>query len=90
MNADRILYDPDFVKEFKKLNREFQERAVKAERLFRQNPLHPSLRLHRLRGRLRGLWTISVTMAIRIVFKQNASGAIVFLSIGKHDIYRSL
>lgn len=90
MNSRRILYDPDFIKEFKRLERTIQERAVKAERLFKNTPLHPSLRLHRLKGRLAGIWSISVTMNIRIIFKQINTGEIVFLSIGKHDIYRSL
>ena len=90
MITDRILYDPDFIKQLKKLDLELQRRVVKTEQLFRQNILHPSLRLHRLRGKLIGYWSLTVTMDIRLIFKQNESGAIVFVSVGKHDIYKSL
>lgn len=85
-----ILYHPKFVDEFRSLPKSSQLRAVKTERLFRTNPLHPSLRLHPLKGKLAGSWSISVTMSIRIIFKRLEKGEIVFYSIGQHDIYRSL
>lgn len=58
--------------------------------LFRQNPLHPSLRLHQLHGMLLGKWSISVTNNYRIIFRRLENGDILFLSIGKHDIYKHL
>lgn len=85
-----ISYHPDFVKELKKLEHSIQKRAVKTEALFRANPLHPSLRLHRLKGALVGLWSLSVSMRVRIIFKRMQNGDIIFLSIGQHDLYRSL
>ena len=85
-----ILYHPQFVKEFKKLDHLLQRKAVKIEKQFRLNPLYPSLRLHPLKGRLDGLWSISVTMNVRMIFQRMDNGDVVFLSIGRHDIYRSL
>lgn len=85
-----ILYHQKFVDEFKALPQMIQMRAVKTERLFRTNPLHPSLRLHQLKGKLAGSWSISVTMSVRIIFKRMEKGEIVFYSIGQHDIYRSI
>lgn len=64
--------------------------AVKKEKLFRDNPIHPSLRLHGLKGKLAGLFSVSVTMNYRIIFKRKPNGDIVFISIGKHDIYEHL
>lgn len=90
MVVKTILYHPAFVEEFRALPQEIQKRAIKTERLFRSNPLYPSLRLHGLQGRLKGSWSISVTMNVRIIFKRMKNGDIVFYSIGKHDIYRSL
>ena len=83
-----IFYEPGFLKDWKKLDRRFHEAAIKTEKLFRQNPLHPSLRLHALQGKLSGLWSISVTFDLRIIFKRMDGGDIVFLSIGRHEIYR--
>lgn len=85
-----IRYHPDFVKDLKKLEASLQLRAIKTEALFRSNPLHPSIRLHRLKGRLIGLWSLSVSMRARIIFKRMQNGDIVLLSIGQHDLYRSL
>ena len=88
MLVSEILYHPRFLQRFEKLPVNLQERTVKAESLFRSNSLHSSLRLHRLRGNLKDYWSISVTMQIRIVFKQSENGEIMFLTVGNHDIYR--
>lgn len=90
MNIGAIRYHPDFISDLKKLDQAVRERAIKTENLFRSNPLHPSLRLHPLKGKLTGMWTLSVTMKVRIIFLRLQKGEIVFLSIGQHDIYRSL
>ncbi len=89
MVVKQILYHPEFLRDLRKLDWQDQRRAIRVEALFRSNPLHPSLRLHGLHGKLRALYSISVTMRIRIIFKRMKNGDIVFLSIGKHDIYRS-
>jgi addiction module RelE/StbE family toxin len=89
MNVRVIRYHPDFIADLKKLDPSIQQRAIKTEFLFRSNPLHPSIRLHPLKGKLAGKWTLSVTMKIRIIFLRLEKGEIVFLSIGQHDIYRS-
>ncbi|MFA6429463.1 MAG: type II toxin-antitoxin system mRNA interferase toxin, RelE/StbE family [Patescibacteria group bacterium] len=89
MLVSAILYHPAFVRDVKKLDKKIVERAGKMEKVFRANPLHPSLRLHQLKGSLQGLWSMSITEKIRIIFSRMDNGDIVFLSIGHHDIYRS-
>lgn len=86
----RILYHPDFVSDFNKLELSDQRRAFRTEDIFRSNPLYHSLRLHMLKGRLSGFYSISVTLSVRIIFLRQENGDVVFLSIGRHDIYRSL
>ncbi len=83
-----ILYHPEFVERFNKLDAPWQKQAIKTEKIFRINPLHPSLRLHPLKGALEGLWSVSVNRNVRIIFKRMENGDVVFLKIGKHDIYR--
>lgn len=90
MMVTQILYSTKFVTELKKLPHELMLVAAKKEKIFKQNPLHPSLRLHALQGKLQGLWSISVTGGYRIIFERQNNGDILFISIGKHDIYRSL
>lgn len=90
MMVDTIEYSSKFVAQLKQLPRELVTIAIKKEQIFRSNPLHPSLRLHMLQGKLKGLWSISITGGYRIIFERQAHGDIFFISIGKHDIYKNL
>lgn len=90
MMVNVILYSSIFKKELKELSQEIIAIAIKKEEIFKNNPLHPSLRLHPLKGKLRGLWSISLTTSYRIIFEREKNGDILFISIGKHDVYRSL
>ena len=89
MKVKNIRYHPAFIKDIQRLSKEEQTRAIKTAELFQSNPLHPSLRLHALKGKLVGSWSISVTMKIRIIFKRVEDGGVVFYSIGRHDIYQA-
>jgi len=90
MIVTEILYSSKFVAKLRKLPKALLALAVKKEKIFKDNPLHPSLRLHALQGKLNGLWSISINGSYRIIFERQANGDILFISIGKHDIYRSL
>lgn len=83
----QIFYHPQFLKEFKNLSKETQEVVINTEELFRNNPSHPSLRTHKLHGKLKRFWSLSVTKKYRIVFEYTEDG-VVFLMIGCHDIYQ--
>ncbi len=85
-----VHYSKRFIKEFKKLPRELIKLRVKKEKIFRENPLHPSLRLHELHGKFEGIWSISIASSYRIIFERMKGGDIVFISVGKHDIYKYL
>ena len=55
-----------------------------------EDPFHPLLRSHKLKGQLAGAWACSVGYAVRILFEfvQNpATGEeeIVLLTMGSHD-----
>jgi mRNA-degrading endonuclease YafQ of YafQ-DinJ toxin-antitoxin module len=90
MVLKNIFYSDDFEKQFLNLPKEIQVISIKKEKIFRQNPIHPSLRLHSLKGKLSGLHSISITLNYRIIFKRVENGDIIFISIGKHDIYNYL
>jgi len=90
MIVDNLFYSPIFLKEAKKLPPEVLAVFKKKEAIFRLNPLHPSLRLHQLHGVLKELWSISLNKNYRAIFKRQKNGDILFVSIGKHDIYRNL
>lgn len=87
MKVVKIHYDDDFEEQFLKLPKNIQKKAFKTEALFRQNAFHPSLRLHKLEGKLKEHWSISLDKKYRIMFKIMSDGVILFISIGLHSIY---
>ena len=90
MIVKNIEYTSRFKKRLRKLSKNMIDQAIKKERIFMLNPLHPSLRLHQLTGKLDSYWSISLTQNYRIIFKRQKNGDILFVSIGKHDIYKNL
>lgn len=90
MIVKQVEYSRQFVKEFKKLPDEIIALTIEKEKIFKNNPLHPSLRLHELHGKFLGLWSISITGGYRIIFKRLPNGDLLFISIGRHDIYKYL
>ena len=58
----------------------------KTLQLLELNPHHPSLRLHKLKGRLKDLHSVSVTLAYRITLSfVIIEGAIVLIDVGSHE-----
>lgn len=64
---------------------ELRQRYFKTLLLLEQNPLHPSLRLHSLHGRLTGLHSASISMQYRITLElELRENEIVFVDVGTH------
>ncbi|MEI7901120.1 MAG: plasmid stabilization protein [bacterium] len=58
----------------------------KTLQLLELNPDHPSLRLHKLKGRLKDLYSVSISLSYRITLSFTMiEGAIVLIDIGSHD-----
>lgn len=58
----------------------------KTLQLLELNPSHPSLRLHKLKGKLKDLHSVSVTLSYRITLSfAIIESAIVLIDIGAHD-----
>jgi len=90
MKINNICYSSKFKKELNKLEIKIVKIALEKEKLFKYNPLHSSLRLRELKGNLKNFWSISINMRYRIIFLREDNGDILFISIGKHDIYKNL
>ena len=59
---------------------------LKALQLLQVNPFHPSLRLHALSGRLKGIYSISINLSYRITLELLIQDAeVVLINIGDHD-----
>ena len=78
-------YKKKEVKFFKK-HRNLLDRYEKVLLLLRDNPFHPSLRLHQLKGKLYPLYSVSMDMQYRITMEFYIENKeIVPVNIGTHD-----
>ncbi len=85
----KLIFTETYLKreeKFLKENPDLIERYKKVLRLLELNPFHPSLRLHKLKGKFKDKYSISITMSYRIliVFAKTEKG-IVLIDVGKHD-----
>ena len=54
--------------------------------LLSNNPFHPSLRLHKLQGKLKQLHSVSINLQYRILLEfLIQDDKIIFIDIGSHD-----
>ncbi len=83
-----IDFHPRFKKAYKKRLKEdpkLPDRYQQRIKLFINNPHHPLLRDHALKGEKEGYRAFSITGDIRIVYKQVDETTILFLDIGSHN-----
>ncbi len=71
---------------FKPKHPELKEKYAKTIKLLQADPWHPSLRLHKLKGNLSDLYSISLNMKYRIlldfIIKDDQ---VILIDIGDHD-----
>jgi mRNA-degrading endonuclease YafQ of YafQ-DinJ toxin-antitoxin module len=71
---------------FLKRHPELERQYLKTLQLLEANPFHPSLRLHRLSGRLADLHSVSINLSYRITMEfliENQE--IIPVDVGDHD-----
>ena len=71
---------------FLKRHPELEKQYLKTLQLMEANPLHPSLRLHPLAGRLSGLHSVSINLSYRITLEFLIHDQeIIPVNVGDHD-----
>ena len=85
----RIIFTESYVKRAQKFIRKHPEllgQYKKTLKLLEINPTHPSLRLHKLEGKISELYSISINICYRItldfIIKKKK---ILLINVGKHD-----
>ena len=77
------------LREIKRKNKTLFLRIQKQLKTFSLNDKYPSLRIHKLTGTHKNVWSISITMQIRMIYIVISSSEIFFVDIGTHDqVYR--
>ncbi|MFZ3207526.1 MAG: plasmid stabilization protein [Geobacteraceae bacterium] len=71
---------------FLKCHPDMEKQYLKTLQLLEANPFHPSLRLHRLSGRLSGLHSVSINLSYRITLEFLIQAQeIIPVNVGDHD-----
>ncbi|CAD0230461.1 plasmid stabilization system [Planktothrix agardhii CCAP 1459/11A] len=90
----KIVYENSFKRSFKRLvkkNPQLQEKVISVITLLSEDPFIPSLKTHKLKGNLDGLWSCSVAYDCRIIFdmetidESTGEGILNLYYIGSHD-----
>ena len=71
---------------FLKKHPDLKDRYFKTIKILEENPYHPSLRLHRLKGDMKDFFSVSINMKYRIILDIIIiDNLILLLDIGNHD-----
>lgn len=71
---------------FLKRHPELRSQYLKTLQLLEANPHHPSLRLHALRGRLEGVYAVSINLSYRITLELLIQEReIIPINVGDHQ-----
>lgn len=85
----QLIYPDSYIKRAKKFLRkhpEIHNQYRKTLELLELDPHHPSLRLHGLEGRLKGLSSVSINMSYRIVLElEIRDEEIILINVGNHE-----
>lgn len=82
-----IAYTPQFLRMFRKLEKDLKEEVVEKIELFAKDPTSSMLKAHKLKGKLKNRYSFSVNYQIRIVYTPLSKKEVAFLAIGGHDVY---
>ena len=85
----KILYTRSYIRrarKFAKRHPELLSQYGKTLKLLESNPSHPSLGLHKLPGRLEGLYSVSINKSYRISLEFIVQeDTIIPVDVGTHD-----
>lgn len=75
-----------FVKRYKKLSRQSQERIKRTLKQLEQDLSHPSLRVKKMKGYHNpNIWEASASMDLRITFEIEKPETLILRNCGHHD-----
>lgn len=83
-----VSFSSSFKRTFKKRikgNTDLEEKFWQKLELFTVNPYDPSLKTHKLSGKLKELWSFTIDYDARVLFYFTEDGKAVFVDIGSHD-----
>jgi len=84
----QVNLSPRFKRAYKKLPAHIQDDFDEKIAIFLQNPDHPSLKTHKLKGRLQTCLSFRLRDGYRVLFEFPSLGVVDLLDVGSHDLYK--
>ena len=81
----KIRFHKNFEKQYKKLNKKEKKRVQERLFLFLENPFHPILGNHPLKGKFTGYRSINITGDLRAIYKFINEQKSIFVIIDTHS-----
>ncbi len=82
-----VLFTPHFKRSAKRLPVSMREIVEVRLSIFLKDPFAPTLKTHKLTGKLNGYWAFSIDHRIRVIFAFEGTVRAVLHEIGDHAIY---
>jgi len=80
-----IKYTSKFKKQYKKLPQNFQNQFDLRLKLFVTDYSHPLLKVHPLKGKFTGYWSMNVNADLRAIYLLRENEVVIFALIGTHS-----
>jgi len=87
MKITSVFYSSSFKKSIKKYSSN-HNKIEKTIAKFIDNPFNPSLKTHKLTGKLSSYWSFSVDYHLRILFEFIDKKTVGFIDLGTREIYK--
>lgn len=87
----QIIISPDVKRKLQRLqikDHKLSQKVRKQLKLFKENPHHPSLRLHKIKRDVKNVWSMSLDGSFRMLYVESEEDY-YFFELGNHDeVYR--
>jgi addiction module RelE/StbE family toxin len=83
-----VAFSSSFKRAFKKkvaANPELEALFWEKVAVFKDNPHDPTLKTHKLSGKLKDLWSFSIESDLRVIFHFLDGQKAMFVNVGSHD-----
>jgi addiction module RelE/StbE family toxin len=80
-----VRYSPKFIKQYRKLPPKLQTQFDSRLRLFLIDRTAPMLRVHPLKGKFQGYWSLNVSGDLRAIYLEHGEELIIFAFLGTHS-----
>jgi addiction module RelE/StbE family toxin len=84
----KIYLSANYLKAHKKIvkkNPQLNKTIKNKLQVFLKNPNHPSLKLHKLKGKKIDLWSLTIKPDLKIIFIYYKNSEIILTDIGSHN-----